>query len=137
MSDIFFTNAASAAAALTPDLIEEGTHVTTWSGAWSPASSNNLLWRKFGSIVILFFPFKNVAAGATTTLNMDTPLPVNIRPTRLFSLNMSVINNTRQTGVAQFDLSGGIIVYGTDALGNFSTGLNCGMDNATVTYFID
>ena len=115
--------------------IESGTHNTTWSGAWSPAQTNNIIWKKIGPIVFLFFPFLNVIASASTTLTMDTVLPPNLRPFTFQNLNMSVLNNSRRTGLCTMFTAGGITIAGTDGGANFTSGANCGFDNSTVFYF--
>lgn len=114
-----------------------GTHNTTWSGAYSPARTNNVTWTKVGSIVTLFFPFLSATADATTTLSMETVLPVALRPARNFNGLMGIIHNGRIVGALTVLTTGGITVYGNAAAGNFDTGQTAGFDNQPFTYFLD
>lgn len=116
--------------------ITSGTHNTTWSGAYSPARTNNVSWTKVGTMVTLFFPFLSATADATTTLNMETLLPVELRPTRNFNTLMGIIHNGRIVGALSVLTTGGITVYGNAAAGNFDTGQSAGFDNQPVTYFL-
>lgn len=111
-----------------------GTHVTTWSGAWSPAQSNNIYWSKIGKQVVLTFPFKNVTASSSGTLNMVIPLPSNLLPDKIYNLSMSVLNVSRRTGLCNVLPTGNITIYGTDGAGNFTNNNNCGFDGNSVVY---
>lgn len=117
--------------------ITSGTHNTTWEGAYVTPQTNNVLWRKNGNAVTLYFPFLSVSATATTTLNMSTVLPAELRPIRSFNYLQPVIHNGRRTGGASINFTGGVTFYGTDGAGNFDSGQTAGFDNSTFTYFLD
>lgn len=118
--------------------ITSGTHNTTWSGAWSPAETVNIPYYTIDNMAILFFPFHNVAAGASTFLTIDTALPVALRPSTTMTCFISILaNNVRGTGKLQISPTGVVEVYATSALGNFTSGQNAGFDNAPVIYFLN
>jgi len=112
-----------------------GTHVTAWSGAWTTPQINNVSYVKIGRIVILSIPFLNVTANVADALYMGVALPAFLFPSQIYNIPISVLNSTYTTGLCNITTTGtNITIYGTDAAGNFSSGVNCGFGGCSITY---
>lgn len=112
--------------------MSSGVHITTWSGAIEQ-TSGDIIWGDFGVIVGLFIP--SISSTASTngiTINVDTPLPSNLRPSVQRNVSgYAISDGTRVDAIFTIGTDGSIAVS-TD--GRFASSGNNGLPFQGISY---
>ena len=129
--------------ALVSDIVGGGTsgiHVTLWNGCWTGGLRPNgdINWTKEGNIVTLRFPNVLRSANASTTANMVSLLPSDIRPAAQIFMPFIVYttNPVRAYGGIRLDADGNITVFREITGASFSSGFNAGFLNQSLSYSV-
>ena len=112
-----------------------GAHTTNWTGIWASAQSGNVGYQKIGDEVTLFIPSVQSTSTVSASIEMETDLPLSLRPATEESCTLLVETSTGiARGKATISAAGEITIYADVGAGSFNGTSTEGIYKSTIKY---
>lgn len=118
-----------------PELYEQNTHVTDWTGIWASDQTGDIEYVKIGKVVTITIPETIAVANAAALITIVTVLPEHLRPDITLTSGWHVHDNAvNLDGYIEIKTDGTITFATDETVANFSGAGNSGFRGWSTTF---